>query len=182
MVPKVLAGLGVEAVNDTGQLGGVNQAIVDRTGGQSTAKEIVAIAAGGGGAAVVPDESGVLVDRCRRIEVIVNRRHVALLGDIDAPKMPHALFVLRILADADVELVVMHNRRGNEVVACPLRSQDIEGFLGVAIKLPDEGAGRRLEGVDPTVAAGENNLAFAVHLGIDGARPLAVHQQLALVD
>jgi len=44
------------------------------------------------------------------------RRDIALFGDVDAPEMADALLVLGVLAQADVQAVIMDNRRGDEIV------------------------------------------------------------------
>src|SRR5262249_33884301 len=51
--------------------------------------------------------------------------------------------------------------------------------LGIAVELPDRLAGRRLEGVQPTVAAGENHLSLAVDFGVGRAGPGPLHDPVA---
>ena len=45
--------------------------------------------------------------------------------------MADAFLVLRVLADADVELVVVDDRRRDEVAARPLAAEPVHGSLGL---------------------------------------------------
>ena len=72
--------------------------------------------------------------------------------------------VLGVLADADVDLVVVDDRRADEVVAGAGAAELVDGVLGVAVELPDQLAGLGAEAVEPAVAAGEDDLPDAVDL------------------
>src|SRR5262249_28073161 len=133
-------------------------------------------------------EGRVLVRGSLRVKVIADRRDVVLLRlgadprrplEIDAPEMANTLFVLRILADADVEPVLMDDRGRQEIAARAGAAEPIDRFLGVAIEFPDQLAGLRLEGIQPTVAAREDDLRRTCYLRVDGVRPLPVHDLLA---
>src|SRR5262249_43094256 len=96
-------------------------------------------------AAVMPNQRRVLVRRRLWIKVVVLRRYVALLGDVDAPEMTDPLLMLRVLTHADINLVVVDDRRSDEVAAGSLATQLVHRRLGIAIELPNEFAGLRLE-------------------------------------
>ena len=51
--------------------------------------------------------------------------------------------------------------------------------VGIAVELPDQLAGRRLEAVEPAVAAGEDDLRLAVDLGVGRVGPLAFDDLVA---
>src|SRR5688572_11841855 len=95
--------------------------------------------------------------------------------------MADALIVFRILADADIHLVVVDHRGREEVILRPLGAQNVYGRLGVAIKLPDNTAVLGIETVHPAVAARKDHLRFAVGLSPHGVGPLAVHDVAAWI-
>ena len=95
--------------------------------------------------------------------------------------MADAGLVLGILAHGKYSRLSDDDRRGDEIVARAFADRGIEGVFRVAIELPDQLARFRLEGPHPAVAAGEDNLRRALHLGIDRIGPLTVHQDFALV-
>src|SRR5262245_23597004 len=95
--------------------------------------------------------------------------------------MSDAKLVFRILADADVDLVVLDDRRGDEVITRSLAPALIEGVLRIAIELPDDLAGVGLKRIEPAVAAGEDRLRLAVDDREGRVGPLTVLQQLAAV-
>src|SRR5262249_53736117 len=109
------------------------------------------------------------------------RRNVAgLASRVDAVKVPNAFVMLRVLARADVDAILVHDRRGDEVAALALAAECVpRGLLWVAVELPELLACLRLERVQPAVAAGENDLRHAADLGIARVRPLAMHDVLA---
>src|SRR5262249_19142669 len=95
--------------------------------------------------------------------------------------MADAFLVFGILANADVQAIVVNGRRGDEIVARTARAQFVKGVLGIRIELPNEFASLRLEGIQPAVAARKNNLRLPVGFRIDGTGPLAVHQDQSAV-
>ena len=118
---------------------------------------------------------------CFGVEIVVDRRQILvlvrrLLRDVDAPQVADAGPGVRLLADADVELAVRHDRRGDDVVA---RSPPAAGlnsdFLGLQSNFQSSFARLRLEAVQPAVAAGEDHFLDAVDLGRGRVAPLPVH-------
>src|SRR5262245_6756373 len=89
--------------------------------------------------------------------------------------------MFRILADADVDLVVVNGRRGDEIVACALAPQLVEGVFRIAVELPQQLA-VGIERIDPAVAAREDDLRLALDDSVSRVRPLPVLDQLAAVD
>ena len=85
-------------------------------------------------------------------------------GRVDAPEVGDAGGVLRVLPDADVDLVVVDDRRADEVVAVAGAAEFVDRVLRVAVELPDQFAGLRVEAVEPAVAAGEDDLLDAADL------------------
>src|SRR3954468_10635188 len=111
----------------------------------------------------------------RRVEVVTRRRHIVSwvrpplryrLGQVDAPEVADAGLVLGILADADVDAVLVDDRGGDEVVARAAAGQLVLGVLGVAVELPDQLAAAGVERIDPAVAAGEDDLRLARYDGV----------------
>ena len=90
--------------------------------------------------------------------------------------------MLGILADADVDLVVVDHRRGDEVVARALAAECIVGRPWGCNRTPDYPCRWPDRTSEPAVAAWEDDLRLAVDDGIGRAGPLAVHQHFALVD
>src|SRR5262249_28383986 len=149
-----------------GQLAGVDQAIVHRHGAHGSPEIVVALqlvaVLHGGRPAIVPDD--------RRIRVwlsldggrfgVLNQlgRYVASLGRLDAPKMTNPFVMLRVLAGTDDDLVADNYRRGDEVALGAATAELILGILGIGVEFPDELAGLRLEGIEPAVAAGKDDL------------------------
>src|SRR5438105_4694817 len=99
---------------------------MDRGGGDGAAKVILAgtrvLWLGHDHAAVMPDQAGVLVLGVPGVELVVDGRKVlvsvfGLLGQINTPEMADARRAARfgILADADVDLVVVNDRAGDEI-------------------------------------------------------------------
>src|SRR5262249_15972996 len=89
-VPVLLSGFGIETAYKSLKLGGIYQGVVNRHGADRSPKDNFAAAVLGRRiylAAEVPNEATVLVYRCLRVEVVVDRRQVLcgilwLLGDI----------------------------------------------------------------------------------------------------
>src|SRR4051812_22902662 len=73
---------------------------------------------------------------------------VAGLGDVHAPERRVARAVLGVLAVSDVHLVVVDDRRRDQLIA-RLR---IDAVLRIAVELPDELSGLGVVGIDPAVA------------------------------
>src|SRR5882724_7234760 len=96
--------------------------------------------------------------------------------------MADAGLVLGIVPNADVDTVLVDDRSGNEVVARTLAAELVLGILRVAVKLPEQLAGVRVEGPNPAVATREDDLLLAGDDGVGGVGPLAVLQQLGPVD
>src|SRR5262249_38310411 len=137
----LFAGVGVEAVDVAVIVGGIAQALVDGAGAHGAAEQVVAWVIFRRLAAVVPDQTGILVDRRLGVEVVLDRREIlilvfGLLGDVDAPQVADALFVFGVLADADVQLVLPHYRRRDKIAARGRWPQDVLGALGVAVEFP----------------------------------------------
>src|SRR5262245_60097957 len=164
VAPVMLARSSVEAVEEAVQLRCIDQPVVDRTGAHGSAKEPFAL--GGGvlvASAEVPDQRRTLpVFGCLRIEVVVHRRHVTIgvraalldrLGQIDAPQVADAVEMLWILAHPDVELAVADRRRTDEIALVTAAAQLVFRAFRVAVELPQELAGARLEGAQPAIAA-----------------------------
>src|SRR5438128_2421608 len=95
--------------------------------------------------------------------------------------MADAFFVLRVLAHADIELILPDDGRGQEVAARPGAAQLVNGLSGVAEKLPDDVTRFRIQTVQIAVAARKNDLWFAAGIGVDGVGPLAVHNSLGRI-
>src|SRR5713226_3095733 len=102
------------------QLGNVDQAIMNGGGADGAAKDEVPPRFVGrlvvSQAAVMPDQSGILISGIVRVEIVVGGGNVVVLGggtqagrliEIDAPKMADAVLVLGILADADIQQVLV---------------------------------------------------------------------------
>ena len=89
-------------------------------------------------------------------------RHISGHGGVDDPEVAGGFTVFRILADTDIDLVVVDHRSGNDVVLGTCPSQLPLGPLGVAVELPDQLPGFRNEGIDPAIAPGEDDLGLAV--------------------
>src|SRR5262245_13043863 len=87
--------------------------------------------------------------------------------------------VLRVLAGADVELVVVDDGGGDEVVLVAAAARLERRRLRVAVKLPQQLATLRLEAVKPAIAAGEDRLALALDHRVGGTGPLPIHDVLA---
>src|SRR6516225_6213845 len=107
MLPVLLACLGIQAVQETFQLGNIDQAAVDSAGADGPPEYEGTFGPFGSQAAVVPDDAGVgvlLGIHSGRVLlgdlgiVIDNQflREVAGLGDFHAPAMTHAVLVLAI--------------------------------------------------------------------------------------
>src|SRR5262249_17478838 len=145
----------------------------------------LALVLGGEGAAVVPDLGRVRIGLgLGRPDLGIDDqlgRNVAALGHVDAPEMADTELVLGVLAGADVDAVLVDDRRGDEVAARAFAQQLVLGVLGIAVELPQELAGG-IEGVDPAIAAGKNDLGLAIDDGIGRVGPLAVLDQLAAID
>ena len=87
--------------------------------------------------------------------------------------MPLALAMLRVLTDGDVHPVVVNHRGGNQVVAGAGTAENPLRRLGIAIEFPQQFAATvfapiGFEGVQPTVAAGEQHLPLAAERGDRG--------------
>ena len=100
------------------------------------------------------------------------RADVAALGRIDAPQDADAFAVLGILAGAEVDLVVVDDRRADDVVPRAAAAEFQNRVLGVGVELPQQLrlavlALVGLEAVEPAVAAAEDHLRHAA----DARRP-----------
>src|SRR5262249_11378976 len=96
-----------------------------------------------------------------------------------APKMTNSFVMLRVLAGTDDDLLADNYRRGDEVALGAATAELILGILGIGVELPDQLAGLRLEGIEPAVAAGKDDLRLAVDYPVRRIGPLAVHDCLA---
>ena len=56
----------------------------------------------------------------------------------------------------------------------PRPAQFPNRIFGIAVELPDQFSSFRFEGIDPAIAAGKNNLGFAVDYPVGWVRPLTV--------
>src|SRR5262245_16176300 len=95
--------------------------------------------------------------------------------------MPDGDEVLRVLADADVDLVVVNDRRGDEVVARALAAELVKGVFRIAIELPKKLA-IGVERVNPAVAAGKDDLRLSLPDRVGRIGPLSVLNELAAID
>src|SRR5574341_1268659 len=89
-------------------------------------------------------------------------RNVTFLRCIDGPKMADAFAVLRILAEADVDFVVVNYRRGDEITFGAGAAELVNRIGRIAIEFPNQFARLRLERIKNAVAAGENHLRHTV--------------------
>src|SRR5262249_49431391 len=141
--------VGVQAVQDAVEIAGVDEILMDGAGGHGSAEVVIApqllLVLGRGDASVVPDDGGIVVflgfgredavighEVGRDIHVLV----LGLFGHVNAPEVADALLVLGVLADADVDAVLVDDRGGDEVGTFA----GLEGILGVlrvAVELPD---------------------------------------------
>ena len=99
-------------------------------------------------------------------------------------KMPTPFAVLRVLAGAEIDLVVVDDGRADDVVPRAAAAQLQDRVLGVDVELPEQLglavlALVGLEAVDPAVAAAEDHLRHAADDRDRGAGPLAVQDVLA---
>ena len=134
-VQKCWPGARVQRVQEAGQVGGVDDAVVDGHGGDG-AVEVVA--------AAVPDHA--------------LAGDVAVLGGVDGPEVADALAVLRVLAHADVDLVLPDHGVRDDLVGGAAAAQHVLRARRVGVELPEELARLGLEAVEPAVAAGEDDL------------------------
>src|SRR5262249_39861794 len=149
----------------------------DRAGAHCPTKHVISVASLGGGSAVMPNQSGVLVYLRLGVEVIVDGRQIAGLGDVNAPEVAHSAAQRWFLANADIDLVVVDDRCRDDVVGRALRLA-LRSF-GIAIELPDRLSRLRLECAQPAVAAAKNDLWLPIHDGISGVGPLAENDLVA---
>ena len=137
--PEVFAGLDIQHVEEAAQIRDVDQTVRDR-GGRDGPVEVVV--------AEVPDRGAV--------------RRVAFHVRVEGIEVARAFTVFGILADPEVELVVVEDRRRDHVVPGARSAEFPDRVLRVQIELPQQGAGRRFVGVEPAVAAREGDLRLAV--------------------
>jgi len=140
VLPDLLAGLGVKAIENTVQVAHVEQAVENRNRGHGAAEVLVAAMPGG-----------------------VGGRDVAAAGRVDAVEVADTGTVFGILADTDVDVVVIDHGSGDQVVARAVAAQFPFGILRIAVEFPDQCARIGIETVDPAVAPGENDLGFPAH-------------------
>src|SRR5712692_2134207 len=93
--------------------------------------------------------------------------------------MADAFFMLRVLADANIELIFPDSGGGQEVAARAGAAELIDRLARIAKELPNNFARLRLQTVQVTVAAGKDHLRLAGGVRVHGVRPLAVHDLLA---
>src|SRR5262249_33657972 len=134
-------------------------------------------------AAEVPDRSVIrILLRDGRVLACVNdqvARNVAGLRWVDAPEMADAIEVLRVLAGADVDVVVVNDRRADEVAPRPLAAQLVFAVLWIGVEFPDQATGLRFQPIQPAIAARKNDLPLPLDDGVGRVRPLPVHDRLA---
>src|SRR5260370_9515885 len=108
-VQEFLAGLGVEAIDESFRVGDIKQAVVDGRQAKRATEVPLApfIRRGKDAAAEVPHETGILVDRGLGIEDVVHRGQIAGLRSVDAPKVAGPNQVFRSPVNADADLAVM---------------------------------------------------------------------------
>src|SRR5207245_3099413 len=83
--------------------------------------------------------------------------------------------MLRRLAQADVQLVVIDHRVAEEKAGLAFAARSVRlGILWVAVELPDEVTRLCIQAVKPAVASREDDLHLAVDLGGGRVGPLAV--------
>ena len=99
--PVMLAGFGIQAVQKSAQVGYIKEAVLDSHRGYGAIKI---------GISKMPDHRTV--------------GYVAFQGRIDDPQMASPLSVLRILTNSDINLVIINDRGGNEIISRPPAAQD----------------------------------------------------------
>src|SRR6266545_3337760 len=180
VLPVFRARLRIQTIQIASLLWNIHQSVVDGGGADRLVEDQRTPALGPriDLAAVMPHEGGVLVRRRFRIVVVLCRRDIAFLGDIDAPEVPDALAVagLRRRPDADVHPVAVDDRSRYEIIALLLVLS-----LGdrAAQELPDHVARLRLQAIEIAIAAGEDHLSLAIDLSPRGIAPLPVDDILA---
>jgi len=181
--PIDLAGVGVEAVEPPGHVGGVHQAVGDGHGGHAAIEPVVA-----------PD--------------LARPGDVARSGRVDAVKQPFAPSVGGVLPDGHVHAAGVKHRRGDDLAradvtavvlvrAVPFALVPFVVGNRLAVAQPVlrrvtvvgphfreargllRHLGQRLERVADAVAAAEEYERLAVHLGERRRRPLAVEKPRA---
>src|SRR5208283_2832583 len=105
--------------------------------------------------------------------------NVAALGGIDAIHVAQALAMLGVLAHGDVHAVLVDHGRGEQFVLRAAAAELVDAALGVALEAPKLLARFRLEGIQPPVAAGEDDLLHAADHADRRAGPLTVQDLVA---
>ena len=94
-------------------------------------------------------------------------------------KWPTPFIMLRVLADADVNLSILNDRCRNEVASGAFAAKLVFGSLGIAVEFPENLAGLGFEAAKPAVAAGKDDLLDAADFGKGRVGPLTVHDLVA---
>ena len=221
MRPVWLARLEIEAVKQAAEVGDEEQPILDRhraAGAVHRLLEVEFAVAVSIEAWIVPDRGRVGIGP-RDLALFLDDRLIATVGQggvgileaygklraritalrrIDAPEVPDALAVLRILADGDVDEPFVNHRRADDVVAVGAATECVFRFFRIAVEFPEQlrlaVLTPRIERIEPAVAAAEEHLWHAAEFRIRRARPLPVqdvctgrtvgpeHLAVALVD
>ena len=101
-------------------------------------------------------------------------RHIACTRRINRPQMTNALAVFRVLPNADKNLVIVNNGRGNNRIARTAPAQLPHRVFGIAVKFPNQIAGFGIQRINPAIAAGTDHLRLAIDNAISGIGPLPV--------
>ena len=140
-----------------GEIAVIEDVVVDGHGGQAAVHFVVA-----------PDGPG-LAD-------------VAALRGVDGIHVAGALAMLGVLAHGDEHAVVVDHGRGDQFVAGAASAKLVDRAFRVALEIPELLAGFRLVGIEPPVAAGEDDLLHAADHADRRAGPLAVQDLVAGAD
>src|SRR6185503_17540783 len=145
MRPINLTGLGIKRMQESAEVGFINNAVLDRGGGYRATNLVV-----------VPNHSGL--------------RNVASFGRVDTVHMTHAFTVLGVLAVGDVNLLFVDHWGADHFIT-RLRPN---GILGIKIKLPKLLSSERFVAANPAVALPVNYLHYSANRSHSRRTPLAV--------
>ena len=152
MDPELLAGVGIDGVDEAGEIGVEEDAVVEGAGGDGAADFVE-----------VPEAAGL--------------GEIAAFGGVDGIEMADTLAVFGILAVGDVDAVVVDDGRGDELIA----RLGPDGLGRVGVELPELFAGCGIVAADPAIALRADGLDDVADLADGGGGPLAVQDLLCLL-